>query len=493
MSSPRGLYPVMFGDLDGDGTIEGVAPAYASAAAQRDFEILYRTQDGTRFVPYRLVTQSAPIHAALGDYDGNGLPDIAYAERMGTRERVMVSYSTRDRPLEPIEIASFTVIRSFSTINLRDTLDPTAQALDDLVVVEKPSMTGPMDPPPFTELHGNPQRSMLAYYDPREPTERDGSEFLLAVAGNFFPDTPGPDVIAIEAIGGQANVWLAPGSLGPALAPATKATTAAISVGACDGTKLCTVNADAIAWPIDDGARDVLIAVDNTIFGPRNVVTIDPLPLQVTPAAAGTLPGATNVFGMYRALLTADRTPQLVVALGDFMNDATDLLAVCDVDSRGKVVSCQSLTEMVPELAASGDTKWYCDGGGVGAVAPSGRLELPSTAPRPDDQLVVLCKQYSGVPASPVREAGVVFRIFHDGERRRAEPLFRGARDWELLSLGDVNGDQLTDLVGITFDLDVGIPALHLHLQCEARDLDCRQRSGGVLLSEPDQVVDPRP
>ena len=86
--------------------------------------------------------------------------------------------------------------------------------------------------------------------------------------------------------------------------------------------------------------------------------------------------------------------------------------------------------------------------------------------------VLVLCKKDSG---------GRVFRIHRVDGVYRAEPVLDNAGNYEFLSLGDVNGDQLDDVAGIAFDATF-TPIVEIHLQCDARDTQCRKTNAGAPL-----------
>lgn len=476
--SPRPLYPVRSADLDGDGSYEAVASAFSGApTANPDFDILYRTAPPIdSFVPYRITTQGVPTHFALGDFDGNGLADIAYTERVGAAERLMLAYSTPDRPLPAVELAKFNQILAFARVDVPDSIEPSGQVLDDLIIVDLPPMA---TAPTLTVLHGNPQRSMLAYFDPRAMIGTINSQFISAVSGNFDASTDAPDVMAFELDNEtqQVRLWVAngvPGSenLSGASAPLTTNLEGLSCSAMPNGPPLCLNGARLLRWPI--AGRDVLLAVDAQNRPGRTIVTIDParaaggtLTVQRPSDPSTQLPPAPFVFSVWGADSDGNGSDNLLLSMGGvgmFGGAQKDVLD-CTVGDLGDVTACASLT---PKIHFGGGG-WVCQAAEPGLITARGRHD-----PAPDStakDILALCKRYDAFGGNVV--AGHVLRLHWVGDGYRPEVVIEHAESYEFLSIGDINGDHVDDIAGIAFDATF-TPVVDIHLQCEARDAQCR-------------------
>jgi hypothetical protein len=493
----RPLLQFRSADLDGDGAVEGIGvvslPLASFFGGQADFDILYRTKGGTdSFLVYHMPTLSVPTHFDLGDFDGNGLTDIAFTERLGSEERLLVSYSTSDRPLEPVEIATFTNVGSLQRIDLPDSIDPTGEALDDLVVVD---VVDPTDIN-LAILHGNPQRTMLAFYDPNNNLTNP-TRLVGAVAGNFVADASADErVVDVTLFDDQepTNMYVVSGIHNrqglkdPAVKLEAPALTNQCPFGPAAG-KLCLEGAKIIPWHLAD--RDVLIAA-NPPFPPtpsapvtqeRKLVLLDPsvttttntgkaITAQFSPATIDTqqftfdMVGA-DVYGTgQRALFLS------MGSFGPFGGDPTkDHVAMCTVDANGMPQACTNILAAIPDPELA-DPSWRCVFAQTGRVRGEGRFDfVPET---PSDDILLLCKRGTD---------GRVLRVSRNLDSSdpvlRAETVLSGpgVSEFEFLSVGDVNGDRVDDLVGISIDASTNIPKLHVYPQCTAEDLDCHDKA----------------
>jgi hypothetical protein len=480
-TSSRALYPVLSADLDGNGSVEGVAAVVGGGGqGEPDIDVLYRTSQD-RFITYRITTLAAPTHLSLGDFDGNGLTDIAYTERVAGAERLMLAYGTPDRPLPAIEIAKFHNISTFARIDLPDSIEPTGLALDDLLVVDD---IDPLAPPELTVLHGNPQRSMLAYYDPRGPFSTTSSEFINVITGNFDPTTDAVDVLALELVKNvvpqPVRMWIAPGVTDDErLGTAMPGVATEIASQCTASSVLCSAGASYLRWPID--GRDIIIAADapRSMGEPtssdvqRHLVTIDPTrrnangAVWMEPAldSSTLLDPRAVVFSQWGADIDGDGSANLVVVAGGLRGFGTpdEKVLDCTVGGQGHVEQCRNLASEI-----DGYMDWSCEAAETGVLGARSQRDPPRTTIAAD--VVVLCKQ-DGI--------GRVLRLEHDGALYRPTVVIENAQDYEFLSIGDVNGDHLDDIAGIEFD-ERFTPIVHLHLQCAASDVACIEVAGKV-------------
>ncbi|HUS32012.1 MAG TPA: hypothetical protein VMZ53_26105 [Kofleriaceae bacterium] len=487
-------------DLDGDGRVEGVGavslPLAGVFGGQPDFDILYRTKTTDSFLTYHMATLSIPSHIELGDFDGNGLTDIAFSERLGSEDRLLVSYGTPDRPLDPIEVATFTAVGSLQRIDLPDSLDPTGEALDDLVVVDA------VNPPEvnLAILHGNPQRTMLAFYDPNNNLTSP-TKLVAAIAGNFVPDGDAMETIVDVSLFDDAepnNMYVVSGILhaqglrDPALAFKVPALTNQCPFGAPAG-KVCVLGSKFRTWSL--GNRDVIIAINPPIAsGPtapplmptRKLVTLDPM-VSVPGASersidaqfsAATVDPDQLAIDMVAADVYGTGQRELFISMGSipgFMGDPEkDHVAMCTVDASGVPQMCTNILASIPDPSL--DAAWRCLAAQPARVHPEGRRDFVPEIK--SDDLVLLCRR----PATNERgPEGRVLRISRDPESPdpalRSETVLSGpgVAQFQFLAVGDVNGDRVDDLVGISFDQKTQLPKLHIYPQCHAEDLKCHE------------------
>ncbi|MBA3459155.1 MAG: VCBS repeat-containing protein, partial [Deltaproteobacteria bacterium] len=179
-ASPRKIARAEYGDINGDGIVDGVV----ASEGEDDIDVLFRTVDpGYQLV--RLDTASRITSLTIGDYDGNGIEDIAYTELLEEYQRLEVSFSTTDRPLEPVAVGAFPNNISIVRLQIPDSLDPQGLAADLAVLTLK---TGSR-PTTVTLLHGSSQRTLLPYFDPTPPPTgpvlQKPHQFRGVVVGEF--------------------------------------------------------------------------------------------------------------------------------------------------------------------------------------------------------------------------------------------------------------------------------------------------------------------
>ena len=93
----RTLARVASADLDGDGAVDAVIAAQGEAG----LDVLMRSISPPGFQLLRLDTASEATTLTLGDYDGNGIADIAYTEAVGSHQRLIDLVRHRRSPARP--------------------------------------------------------------------------------------------------------------------------------------------------------------------------------------------------------------------------------------------------------------------------------------------------------------------------------------------------------------------------------------------------------
>jgi hypothetical protein len=431
-ASPRPLSMSTTGDVDGDGRPDLVV----AGAGSPDVDVLYRTTNG--FASYQLfrVPTSAPVTTiTLGDFDGNTRKDLAYTERVGAHERMMVAFDSGTRLGAPIEVGTFSGILSVAPAAFPSNADPSFQT-SDLIVLQSTSAA-----PVLTILVGNAQRVLIPYYDPRSGTIANQTVLRTTVVGSFS-GAAYPDVIALATpkpnpSNAEVRAWGIPGPITTISDVKTDGTVVSSAVDCSHdfGTGFCAEDASYLAWPAS--GHDVVIGVDHN----DHVARVDPVGSSAgsTMISALTPPMGAAVHQLAAADLDGDGAPELIATFDG-------AVLVCTVDPSGTPTTCE-------DASPSGVT---CDD------ATAARITLSDpTTPAPGLDLVAACHDSEG---------GVLYRIHDGGDLAfTAEELARSAAPLRYVRTGDINGDGLDDVIGIAGD--TGAQTLVVFPQCSSRDL----------------------
>lgn len=163
-------------------TAEGGTPLVAAASQSAGVNFLVYSAGTEQFASTWVPTANIASHLTPGDFDGDGVTDIAYVEHSDSLgDTWSVIYGSEAYiPTSPVPMATFDTIRQLSPAHLAA---PTigADAIGDLVVSAK---LAPADADTVATALGSPTRQMLTPYQLRDP---DGSQVLpLAVTGGKF-------------------------------------------------------------------------------------------------------------------------------------------------------------------------------------------------------------------------------------------------------------------------------------------------------------------
>ncbi len=456
-ASPRPLGHVAHADLDNDGDVDLIV----APAGEDDLDVLYRYPLGVQVL--RLDTASRVTSITTGDYDGNGVVDLAYTETAVGHQRMMIAYGTSDRPLPPVQVATFSDVASVTPLELADSVDRLGIA-DDLVVVQ-PGAGGGLAT--LSILHGGPQRTMLSFFDPRPDGSGPQTVLRAAIVGDFTAG-PEPDLLALatQPLTG-VRAWTVAGTargLDNAPSPGVPAPGLAdCAQGAGDG--VCVQDAMYLAWPVAPD-RDVVLAIDRPqaavppaarVIDPR--ASSDELVTRPAPDVVVGLPAGVVPRALHAADVDGDGAPELVAAFATRPGAAAPAgsVRVCEVGGAGLPERCDELT---PAVQAVAPAVTACIDAAPGRMSPRDRTTTPSAAV----DLVVLCRD-----AGP---AGSLFRISFEDGAPRAWLLAQGV-DLRAIRVGDVNGDGVDDVVALQGDS--GSQALVAYRQCTSREAEsCR-------------------
>ena len=467
-TSPRRIARVDYGDLNGDGRVDGVV----ASEGEDDIDILFRTeQPGYQLV--RLDTASRVTSLTVGDYDGNGIEDIAYTELLDEYQRLEVSFSTADRPLEPVTVGAFPNNISIVRLQIPDSLDPQGLAADLAVLTLK---TGTR-PPTVTALHGSSQRTMLPYYDPiPEATgvdKRKTFQFRGAVVGRFAGDDALADIVGVGVplphlennMQTPIKAWSMRGTpLGPDGTPSPGKPVSGIVDCAKTTPGASDVCADDLLFlPIPAGNHDVVLAIDRS-DPPRSAIA-DPttvnavLPLAATTMTNGLARG-TAVRSAYARDLDGDGTIEVIASFAPKMPGTKGAIIRCAF-SGGAPKDC---TDLAPAIVAKVDGAETCVDAAPGQID----YQDPFTDAAPPPALIVLCR---GGGVSMLERV-----VLGSGEPEITE-LSRVPGGLEALRVGDVTGDGLDDIAALANDH--GAETLEVFRHCSSRDVSVCRGGGG--------------
>jgi hypothetical protein len=446
-----------------------------------DIDILDRHADG--FLRFRFDTAGAVSTFVLGDFDGDERPDIGFVEvRNGDgAHQLAIAYGTADQLLPGVTVGRFQEVLSVIPTQILDSTDPFGLITDLAVLFQDPNLGRSA----LTLLHGSPQRTMLAFFDPRFAAGPE-SQFRGVVAGKFSAlSTQSNDVIAIEQDRLAVTAYLSPGATGSELEPLTVASGANLLFRACDliddtldptasGT-FCVADARYVAWP--DVDHDVVLGIDSK----HELIWFDPAKMRnnegLTATDGGSFPNSIAppngaVVRKFRRI-DIDGAPRLLISLGTPLDltssDSAGAAYLCTFD-KTTGLDCLDIGAAMSDFAlANGGPEITCIDAGVGRFERVRRFEPPAKL-SPD--LVVLCYPTGEFFNAKLLRVSLEFLLdpvdpLADEPVPLIENLFFFAETFEV---GDVSGDGIDDIV-----LKDSMQGLVIHTQCTSRDLGCGQ------------------
>ncbi len=457
----------------------------ARAASSDDLDLLYRIPfpmpNVYGFLRVRFDTDEVVERVLPGDYDGNSRTDIAYVESVDGVHRLMIAYGSSDRPLPGQAVGSFEGLFSMIRVNIPDATDP-FEVVDDLIV-----LYGTGAAKRLAVLHGSPQRTMQAFFDPRNELEgvpfgtiNDDDVLLAAELAGVIPGRfgkgGGHDILGVATLR-TPNMSLlyvtptAPGGeiSGAALCGGTNrlqhCTAVRLDQGDSADTDLCTNLASYVAWP-KTATLDVVIGIDG--FG--NAATLDPaLTGQCRPMPNVASANWSSELGLARRnaarrVRSIERvgfdSSELAISFapGRFGSPVDAAIRICTIEN-GSGVSCKDPAELV---AAHVGIPVVCGDLASGRATAVSRF---GNAPPPIDDLFAVCEQPGGRS---------VYRLSRLSDQATDVAMLFSIGQGEEIEVGDVNGDAIDDIVVLERGATESI--LHVYTQCTSRNTaDCEK------------------
>ncbi len=455
-TSERRLAAVASGDLDGDGRIDAVL----SGVGEDDLDVVYRVVSGffPGFIVARLDTAGVVTAMTIGDFDGNGLNDIAYSEHLLDHDRLSVAYDTPGRTQTTVVQGTLDQAISLVPFQIPDSTDPVA-VVGDLIVLDR--QAGTPTPQALSLLQGSPDRTMLAYFDPRTGADPLKTSYRGVVAGHFTTGSSAQlDLLALApATASSAQMYRLDGTsvgLDPDDPLDLAGGVQIPGLALCAGQPLaipCLDDAVLLAWPTG-AAHDVVIGIDQA--SPPRAFALDPWAAAPTMTAAplltASVPAGATIHSLRAIDLDGDGAPELVATF----TGGTGLVLACSVGATGVPTACTDLGA----VAATALTGATCSDASFGHVAPAD----PTTPIAIGTDLIALCHDATG--------AGALVRIADTAGTFTATVLATGLGDLRVLALGDVTGDGIDDVVALQGDS--GSRSMTVLVQCSSHDLACQ-------------------
>ncbi len=266
----RPLTEAASGDLDGNGTVDGVALGDDST-----IDVLYRTVAPDGFVRGRLATDSTPSHVVVADFDGNGVDDVSYVVAEPRGDALEIVYGTPAGPLPAIDVADFGSVIATVRQALPDSANPNSTISGLAVAESRNAAAGSISL--ASRFDGSVDRALVPFFDPRGTNSQ--STYRAIVGGHFACSSSGVDVLAVEVPDGSdgAKLWQfqggTPGSIlypvqpiftpPTGAAPLTMGDFAVVDCAQHGDAGFCVDGSKLVDWP-ESGNSDHVIAIDAT-------------------------------------------------------------------------------------------------------------------------------------------------------------------------------------------------------------------------------------
>lgn len=304
----------LFADLDGDGELDIAAASDVS----RNVTFLITRPRGT-FQRIEVSVPNNPRSLAAGDYDGDGVDDVAVLMTTTEGDEVDVIYgSDAGPPADPVFMARLDHILRMQTTSFGSPVPRNDDLLDDLVL----EAAGPdgSSTESVTILIGTGRRRMHA---PIRLGPEDESSPFTVQAGKFDDRSPHQDLVALTLNG---NVWILP-NLGGGVFDGDANRGMAVEALECGITAadLRTRCASAVVADIAVGGNDEIVLADRSSACPREAnddvdIAVLRVPksgrLECTAFDGNRLDGRRNLLRHQIARLDARDSMDLILLFG---------------------------------------------------------------------------------------------------------------------------------------------------------------------------------
>lgn len=465
---------------------------FVTTGLAEDVEVFQQLPAGSapdQFRVIRIPTTGTIYQVAAGDFDGDGLVDVAMAVvdlLAGNTGTIAVSFATPPSAYTPpVTVAS---IAQFQYLIATDIVDPTLPpGLDqsfDLVVAH--GGNNPLaDHARLTNLYGQGDREMIApWLTPTLPTYYFGSAMAIGRFGKPAPGTttPTPGVLAIFGTG-TASVT----SQAVDLTRTADSFDPVVAGGAfpdCSSSSFCAKFGRYVTWPRSDAAGgDLLFGLrrDSSSVSCSAYYTLGmPGLVSQTCAALGlsaTDQASITAVDHVRILAYDDSSATILVAKATYPNMYSAF--VWTLTAPGGVPTLVGppidLTSEIKMFKGSAVTCFDADSIELGSLTVGG-VTYGAAGP----ELVVACHGVtSSMPTTGMATTStqLLGRFVATDCTTAYEVLTDFKSDLKRLGLtiraADFNGDGIADVV-YTTGTSVGQGQVHLRLQCDSHDVTCQ-------------------
>jgi hypothetical protein len=466
----RPLDAIQIVDINGDGLDDVIA----SSKMFDDLAVLVRYGSGAAggFLAQSIDTTGVPLNVVTGDFDGDGVGDVTYTEKLANGERLMIAFGGHDSIQPPRFVSMFTNVVETAGIGLQSSTDPTGTRVRDLIVLDRP--IADQETLLLTVMYGSPQRTLLPFFDPR-PTSRLAQSFgMRSTTAGDFGHTAGnyKELFAIEETSSvpqgtyayliDPDVYGAMSVTGSFASPNIEVCSQASHDGLCiDGANFTTYRANAAA------THDLVVGLDTSAL--YHAVAFDPSGLALTPpqlpmqpislVAAGLVSGAVTLFPhqLYVADIDGDGTNELVAGYAPTgPNDVT----------LGTVIACHPSSDGTIACFAPTLDGWTCSAMAPANVVRHERFDAPLG--RTSQDFVAVCAKAKTDPHPEL------VHFWYDGGAYHSEPMFGLPVNTRYVVIGDVTGDGIDDVLAFDKEpqtaMSTAIPLLHVYVQCTSRE-----------------------
>ncbi len=255
-------------DLDGNGLLDLV-----TVGAAADVEVIFQQPPmggESQWIQRRITTTGAVSLVTAGDYDGDGITDLAFAivdpsdSRSGA---IAVSWGGADGFAEPQISVTLDEFFSMTTAQIPDPSQPLGfDHADDLIVahgalgaISTPFTIDPADPSQITFIYGSSTRLLSSPFRVKQGTVVVGDPGIVAAIGNYGAGGA-LGVLGVFNVpqGGNAGGSYEAEQLGPE--PYGDFTqTAGVLFGVCDQQAACVQSAK--LFNVELGSSELLLAL----------------------------------------------------------------------------------------------------------------------------------------------------------------------------------------------------------------------------------------